>query len=576
MIRARRLLAGMLLAAPLAHAQDAELPPDAPPAPAPKPNLFTGFAIHGAEDFRLRYWAVDQDVPNNEGVEHVLDYVEAVDRLDLSAGTQAWTASARVDAVGLFANRYQLDGVLVHERDLLGEGLTFPLDDGYANVEKAALEARGARGAAAIGDSYVSFGRGLALNLVKNTELDVDTSLRGARGVLHAGNWDLTAATGWTNPQQIALENPNVGLTAGLRHAVHGVRVDRYGLGPLNVGAHGVVVQWQRAWDPEALPWAAYTGSPDAWVAGGTVEALGVAGLDLFVEGDVYGYRAEEIPVTSGHALYASVAAYPGRASVLVEARRSKNAEYLNSFSKNYEIAAGPTLEYERVITEDSSAAVNSNDVTGGRVRVDVRLGEGETTFLPYLSLAGFRDADTGSLHFNRTPESIGHAVAGVQWLKGDVHLLLNAGARADVRDKGADGTDYGADRMVHADVELVFPIAGPVSLDLTPSVLVYGWGVNPVQQEDYTDFSGVVAVKVGAPWSLIFYTDYSDNPLIRTTGNLSDDVYGAVELQWMPGPATTLKAFYGAYREGIRCAGGQCRKLPGFEGAKLALTTSF
>ena len=62
----------------------------------------------------------------------------------------------------------------------------------------------------------------------------------------------------------------------------------------------------------------------------------------------------------------------------------------------------------------------------------------------------------------------------------------------------------------------------------------------------------------------------------MASTGNLGEDLYGAVELQWKPQPATTLKAFYGAYRAGIRCAGGQCRQLPGFNGAKVALTTTF
>lgn len=74
----------------------------------------------------------------------------------------------------------------------------------------------------------------------------------------------------------------------------------------------------------------------------------------------------------------------------------------------------------------------------------------------------------------------------------------------------------------------------------------------------------------------MILYADYSDNPLVSSTGNVDEDVYGAVEVQWMPNSATTLKAFYGAYRAGIRCAGGQCRSLPGFDGGRLALSTNF
>ena len=35
------------------------------------------------------------------------------------------------------------------------------------------------------------------------------------------------------------------------------------------------------------------------------------------------------------------------------------------------------------------------------------------------------------------------------------------------------------------------------------------------------------------------------------------------------------LKAFYGAYKSGIRCAGGQCKQLPAFEGARASVVFS-
>ena len=60
------------------------------------------------------------------------------------------------------------------------------------------------------------------------------------------------------------------------------------------------------------------------------------------------------------------------------------------------------------------------------------------------------------------------------------------------------------------------------------------------------------------------------------STGNLSDAVYGAAELQVKPMSALTIKAFYGSYKAGIRCSGGQCRLLPGFNGARLSLVGSF
>ena len=62
----------------------------------------------------------------------------------------------------------------------------------------------------------------------------------------------------------------------------------------------------------------------------------------------------------------------------------------------------------------------------------------------------------------------------------------------------------------------------------------------------------------------------------MNTTGNLSEATYGGLELQVKPTPALTAKAFYGAQKAGIRCSGGQCRLLPGFEGARFSLVGTF
>jgi len=52
--------------------------------------------------------------------------------------------------------------------------------------------------------------------------------------------------------------------------------------------------------------------------------------------------------------------------------------------------------------------------------------------------------------------------------------------------------------------------------------------------------------------------------------------VYGAGEVQYKPNSALTLSAFAGAYKAGIRCSGGQCRALPGFDGARFTLSGTF
>jgi hypothetical protein len=540
-------------------------------------------SVHGTEDLRIRYTHVPEELENFEDRD-ILDYVETVERLDLTGGGSRFGVGARVDGVALFANRYILDGTLYHEHDLLGDGLSSPFPDAYLDIEKIWFEARSPTLTVTGGDSYLSFGRGITLNLVKNTDIDVDTSLRGLKGAAHVGPWDVTIASGLTNPQQVALENPNIAIQPDVAHAVTGLRVDRYGIGPVNLGVQGVLYQFSRGYEAAQDGWRAYGQDLDAFATGGSVEALGVGGVDLYAEGDFFGYSAAEIPVDSGWAAYGSAGFYPGRATVLLEVRANRDTEWVNTFSSGYEIASGPTLEYERVITEDSSAAVNSNDIVGGRARVDLSLGDGiHSSLLPYASVAVFRDSDLGSLHFNTTPETILHPIVGAQYLHGEMHVMANVGQRVDVRDPAANGDSLGADTQLHGDFDVAVPLGGKLAIELAPSFMRYHWGVNPQQQSDYTDFSNTLAVKIGSPWAVLLYTDFSNNPLINSSGNLEpllgpsgENLYGAVELQWLPNSSTTVKAFYGAYRAGIRCAGGQCRSLPGFNGAKLSLTTAF
>ncbi len=237
-----------------------------------------------------------------------------------------------------------------------------------------------------------------------------------------------------------------------------------------------------------------------------------------------------------------------------------------------YEFASGPTLEYERAITEDSSSAVNSNDIYGGRVRVDVAVKPGQIT--PYVSLTASRDKDLAGLHFNQTPETIVHPMLGTDIQGATSHLLLNAGYRVDRRDDSSEGSD----KMAHFDATVGFP-AGPVHGTFVWDFYNFQWGNNTPQQADFLNSTIALAFNHHG-WTLIFYNDLTNDPLIDTSGNLPAvaefELYGATELQWQPTSSTTVKAFYGAYKAGIRCAGGQCKRLPGFDGGRVSLTHAF
>ncbi|MCP4804675.1 MAG: hypothetical protein GY913_33990 [Proteobacteria bacterium] len=523
-----------------------------------------------------RYYFSDQTHPDFPDETRLYDYIEVVGRVNLLADGGAWQVGLQADGVGLPQSWYYLDDEKVYEFSLHGEGVDFPVQQSYANLEKSWVTARANWGEVQIGDAYTSFGRGLALNLVKNTDIDVDTSIKGAKAYASFGDWDLQLVTGLVNQQQVQQYNPNRQIRGNKNHMVTGLRFDRYALGPANVGAHAVVLEMAEDVDANS-PWGRYGEAADGIdmaVAGATAEFY-AGGVDWFVEGDWYEYNdpallagREDEP---SYGVYGSASFYPGNLAILVEGKRYKNTELVNAITtgEGYELMVGPSLEYERVITEDSSAAVNSNDVYGGRVRTSLSLKKGKV--IPFVAVGAYRDLELGGLHFNRAPETIVHPVMGIDFQGAHQQLILNTGYRYDLRDDG-----FGADRLAHIDATWAFPLVGPFHGELIVDAYKFQWGDNENQQHDFVTSSLSAAVLTEGGWVFVVYQDYTDDPLVNSSGNITDSVYLAGEAQYQPTDRVTVKGFYGAYKAGIRCAGGQCRRLPGFEGARLSCAVTF
>lgn len=547
--------------------------------------FFAVVALANAQEFSTsgtfrtegRYYLSDRVLDEFPEETNLYDYAEVVGRLNLLADDGLWQVGTQVDGVGMLWSHYYLDDVKTYEFDLLGEGAGSPSQAAFGNVEKVWLSHRFDAGEVQLGDGYASFGRGLALNLVKNTDIDVDTSIRGVNTRLSKGDWDLQVVGGLSNEQQVLQDNPNRSIQGNRHHLITGVRVDRWGLGPANLGVHAVAVELADRIDEDA-PFAsigeAGTDGLDALVAGATAE-LYAGGVDWFVEGDAFRYTDPLLfsdgVLEPGYAGYASASFYPGPLSILIEGKRYKNTERINAVTSNdgYEVMVGPSLDYERVITEDSSAEVNSNDVWGARARVNLSLRKGRA--IPYVAVGTYRDNELGGLHFNRAPETIFHPVVGLD-LQGEIHrVILNTGLRRDVRDDG-----YGQDRLAHIDATWAFPLPKHLHGEIIWDAYRFQWGDNAIQQHDFVTSSLAFAGFTQSGWAFVVYNDWTNDPLVDSTGNITDSTYLAGEVQWQPTDSTTLKAFYGAYKAGIRCAGGQCKRLPGFEGARVTATVAF
>ena len=559
---------------------------------APPPNMLYGMGVvSGATETnrwesRSRYRISDRLEPGFEDTHPRLhDYTEFVNRYyyKLNHAENGWNSSIQVDQISLGLNRYILDGKEYNSIDLLEPSLFSPMPNHFIRLEKANLTKNFSNAKLELGDMGGAFGRGIALNIRSNKIVDIDTSLRGVKYTGNFGRAEIMALSGLSNRQQVSRDNPNLGLYQDVPHLINGAQVMLYGVGSATLGFHGVTATFGDVSTRNDSGIMRIDEPVDATIVGMDAEVYGLAGLDWYFEGNVFQYYDEALSEggehETGYTGYVSASAYPGILVVLLEGKISKDSERINLYTSidNWEVATPPSLEYERMITEDSSATVNSNDVIGGRIRVDVPIKP--AVFTPYVAVSAFHDKDLEGLHFNIVPETIVHPIAGVQYTENEVVVLMNMGYRIDDRDSVPEldnGVDQGQDRLMHFDGEIGFPLFGHEALELNTSMWKFMWGDNPVSHNDFVTVQNAVVWRHGEDIDFILYQDYTTNTQLQSVGNITDEIYLAGEVKYRPTPETTLRVLAGAYKAGIRCSGGQCRTLPGFNGVEVAYSSTF
>jgi hypothetical protein len=554
-------------------------------------------SLTGKSDFRFRYRQSDRlEVGFEEDFPHLHDYLEQVERLNLLYTKDVHTFGLQIDEVMLGLNRYSLDGNIKRSWDLTNGTLLQPFDDMYVVPEKVfySFEDNGLR--LELGDFYASFGRGIALNVIKNTSVDIDTSLRGSKLSFSKGDWEGSILTGVTNRQQVSRDNPNLSLYRDAIHSISGAQLTYYGFGVVQLSTHASMASFGEQID-EPTPdmflrlkesnnryQQLFMEGPDVTVVGITSDIYGFLGSDIFVEGDLFSYSDDALQRQTldkssdmGHLIYGSISTYPLGAVLLIEGKWSKNAEVVNSYNAidTWEWSTPPSLEYERMITEDASAAVNSNDIVGGKVRLDVPIQPNVLT--PYISCSTLYDKDLVGLHFNKVPEIVVHPVMGVQYFPSQAIVLTNIGFRRDIR---VQESEYNIelqefeqyDQLVHVDGEIAFPLPNGDLMEFNYSGWKFWWGDD--QHNDFLTTQNALVYKHNLDsrhLDFILYQDWTNNTQLLSTGNINENLYGAFEIVYSNKKQHIFKALYGAYKAGIRCSGGQCRTLPGFEGLQIS-----
>ncbi len=131
------------------------------------------------------------------------DYGELLERLNINASWGQWVAGVRLDGSLYPDPPKSTDG----QATLMGLPChTVELTDRYVNSiipEKVWLGWQGRNIEITLGDSYVSFGRGLTLALRKTDQLGLDTSERGVRVKIDAERVSAILVAGVTNINNI-------------------------------------------------------------------------------------------------------------------------------------------------------------------------------------------------------------------------------------------------------------------------------------------------------------------------------------------------------------------------------------
>lgn len=567
----------------------AEPSPPAPDATEPG-DVGNGVSFAFSNDFELRYQQWDT-TPLVRVAGPPPQFFEQVNRLTARAQVKRWGFNIQVDEVLFVGTPYLLDGKRVSDPPPLITDCSNPPcvqspfgESFYANAEKLAVNYKSADFEFTLGDFYTAFGYGAALNLNRNVDIDIDSSVQGLLLTTTPGDWEITGLAGTLNRQQVFADFINVGRLQGdFRHLVGGARIVRNNIGPATLGVHGVAYNFARDYGFKGAIDA--TDTPlDAVIGGATLDMYGVLGADWQFEADVVGFPLDEgqsilfadRDPELGHSLYGAAQFFLGSTVWQVEGKKYYNFQRVNrptGSSEFYQVLTPPSLEYERAVNPDSQAALISDDIYGGRVQMDVIAGN----VTPYVAVGLFRDQDlANSAQKGPAPETIYVGGLGAEFLLDKITLLTNWQGRFEQRDG-----DNGRDAQIYGDIDFKFPLWGEAHADLILFGQRFFGGPHAEDftediDHSFTETSVSLSVAPNHAMGVTGYFDYTTNPVAQMGGNLGPTNFGAVEAYFKPSSAWTVRAFYGGYAAGIRCSGGQCRLVPAFTGARVAVTGTF
>lgn len=471
---------------------------------------------------------------------------------------------------------------------------------------------------ATLGDDYAEYGHGIVLSVRKRDELQSDDTIRGAHASAKAKLGDtrirLKAVGGSLNPLRIdegtgrylgvdssvtpgflklteagmphaigtdfAPRGANCATTATCTYAPDRVVGGQLALdfGHVELDTNGSVLFRQAPLTPDTVRSASTITSISESAKLTTADGKG--SLDVEGAGQKLSRSDGLNDLPMGYALYLSGSYDLAPVVVLVEARHYRrlfpllanvsvaNAPEFSQVAWN----APPTTEAPYIDTEFGNFATC---VTGGRARADYALARGISAFgwLGYWQTFGEIQSNDRCETSRDFRNDVYDLASGFELRSRDAHsrATLTIGARFDDAAEPFD-TPLGKTRVyyreIYARYDVIHPIGGPFALELQ------GWNrrrhetLGP-QLTPWWEGENLVGLDWGAAWAFAFGTEYNTDVKPPTT-------YFNGGARFRPTPDSSIGLFVGQRRGALRCVGGVCRVVPGFEGVRLDASVRF
>jgi Family of unknown function (DUF6029) len=423
-----------------------------------------------------------------------------------------------------------------------------------------------------LGDSYIQFGQGLTLSLLKRDEFGEDTTVQGALFRFQHEFVDAETFIGPVNPgddrvfgpARAQLEEPGFfderdllwGATVMAGHPSY-IRVGGSWVGgTLRLDENSALAEFEE--DDRINLYSAIVQAPDL---GGIGSAEGeYAWLEY---ADDKNGRLEDVEY-EGRGAHLATTWYAGPVTLL--------AEGTDYYRFDFAYSDPPSMEYPE---ESFGHLPNYEDAIGGRGRADyvipvIELG----LFANYTNIQTHENppehlADHYTADFAPWTEWIEHAYGGFDRTFGNGAYMAGAGGYREAPEG----------RYVHGDLKFDTPVVRPHSVSTEARIKQFH-SFNENAFADTMTWSGTLGYAYSPFITVTGSYEWSDEPdggvLTLGAPKEEDPNFWAVEAIVQPADWSRISVAYGRYRGGLKCAGGVCRQLPPFEGAKTEFAFFF